>query len=135
MGYRARRRLAWAGGIAVLAVALTVVAAIRRHSSSGVQPASSRQQVGMLGALGIEYGEPARQVLRKLGPSASKRGGCWVYRTHATLHQDAVEFCFGGGAVTDIEVHHPAFVWHRKHVPAGWAPPLVAEPHPSQPVE
>lgn len=131
MGYRARRRLAWSGAIAVLAIAL-VVAGLIRHRPDGH---SAPQRSGYLGALGIAYGATGAEVLRRLGPPAAKRRGCWVYRTHSIPHQDAVEYCFATGTVADIEVHNVAYVFHRRHVPAGWAPPFAVEPRPSQPVQ
>lgn len=131
MGYRARRRLAWTAAIAVLVVALAI-AGLTWHRSGGPRAPG---QSGLLGALGIAYGATADKVRRRLGPPASKRRGCWVYRTHSIPHQDAVEYCFAGGAVTDIETHHVAFVVRHRHVPAGWAPALAVRSHPSQPVQ
>jgi hypothetical protein len=130
MGYRARRRLAWTAAIAVLVIALVLVGLLRHHRGGAATP-----QSGLLGALGIAYGATADKVRRRLGPPASKRRGCWVYRTHSIPHQDAVEYCFAGGTVTDIETHHVAFVIRHRHVPAGWAPALAVWSPPSQPVQ
>ncbi len=135
MGPRARRRLVWIVGLALL-VAIVAGAALRHFTASaGHSGAKNKFKIGTMN-LGVSFGFTTKQVQRRLGRPSEKRAGCWIYRAQdgkvngifASSLTDAVRFCFSSGIVSDIKDHDVAHVIGTRHIPAGWGPPLYVAP-------
>ena len=134
LGPRARRRLAAA---AVAAAVVAVGATLYFTHSSGHTAAPAKEIYGTFGAFGVSDGSTHKQLLAKLGAPDAKRAGCWIYKIHGdTFHGmkliqlpyvDAVEYCFYGNVVSDIEDHrtYPAAVIKRFGPQKPWSPPLT----------
>ena len=114
MGPRARRRLATASGIVLVAVGAGAAVSVT-HSSTH---STGKEVYGTFGAFGVSYGWTANHVRAQVGAPSRKRNACWVYDVrNATLggtklpaevgEIDAVRYCFAEGVVSVIEDHWP----------------------------
>lgn len=130
MGPRARRRAAWLGVVALVAIGIGAY-----YAASSVGHGSKNEPLPNMD-LSISFGFTPKQVLARIGPPNSKRGTCWTYAAHkgvvsgiyAGPYTDAVRFCFANGIVSDVHDHEIAYTWRHQRVPAKWSLPMTFAP-------